>query len=289
MEEKYSWHCHTCNCVFDVVFDKSENETNMSHKHDIKCMFCNVDLGNICNFSNNIIYRKKPEKHNALWTFVEEMVLLKNVIENKNYNYMCNILKRTHDSIHRKKQNLLIFIKKNIDVNDISDVKKKFLDQLSLYYDIDETIQIFNVDCSENKYKKFTPEEQNELKKFIEIIGQIRSNYFKSKLKKKKSIKWLNNLMKINKINIIHEQNEGEYNIPNTLYKADGYCKETNTIYEFHGCMYHGCIVCFNKNDKNKKIEKENEILYKNTLEREEKIKKLGYKLVTIWEHEFKN
>ena len=32
---------------------------------------------------------------------------------------------------------------------------------------------------------------------------------------------------------IQHALNGGEYKIHNSMYKADGYCKETNTIYEF--------------------------------------------------------
>jgi len=35
--------------------------------------------------------------------------------------------------------------------------------------------------------------------------------------------------------NIQHALNDGEFLIPNTKYKSDVYCKETNTIYEFHG------------------------------------------------------
>lgn len=28
------------------------------------------------------------------------------------------------------------------------------------------------------------------------------------------------------------------------LYRVDGYCKKTKTIYEFLGCWYHGCLEC---------------------------------------------
>lgn len=45
-----------------------------------------------------------------------------------------------------------------------------------------------------------------------------------------------------------HGGNDGEYHIPETNYKADGYCKETNTIYEFHGDFWHGNPYIF-KND----------------------------------------
>ena len=45
-------------------------------------------------------------------------------------------------------------------------------------------------------------------------------------------------------MNILFRQqkymNIGEYYIPNSKYKADGYCKENNTIYEFLGDFWHG-------------------------------------------------
>lgn len=41
-------------------------------------------------------------------------------------------------------------------------------------------------------------------------------------------------------VNIQHGNNIGEFRIPNTKYSADGYCKETNAIYEFHGDYWHG-------------------------------------------------
>ena len=27
-------------------------------------------------------------------------------------------------------------------------------------------------------------------------------------------------------------------------HKVDGYCEETQEIFEFHGCFYHGCTKC---------------------------------------------
>lgn len=42
--------------------------------------------------------------------------------------------------------------------------------------------------------------------------------------------------------------NAGETNIPGTRYKLDGYCKETNTTYGYHGCyFFHGCLDCLSE------------------------------------------
>lgn len=53
-------------------------------------------------------------------------------------------------------------------------------------------------------------------------------------------ILWLNFISLYYNIYIQHAENSNEYVIPNTKYKADGYCKETNTIYEYHGSYWHG-------------------------------------------------
>lgn len=42
-----------------------------------------------------------------------------------------------------------------------------------------------------------------------------------------------------------HVDNGSEFVIPGTRYKADGYCEDNNTIYEFNGCFYHGCPTCY--------------------------------------------
>jgi hypothetical protein len=80
---------------------------------------------------------------------------------------------------------------------------------------------------------------------YIRPNNHINSNQGCPKCQKikqysKLSIIWLNFISNYYKINIQHGMNNNEFIIPNTKYKADGYCKETNTIYEFHGNYWHG-------------------------------------------------
>ena len=103
------------------------------------------------------------------------------------------------------------------------------------------------------------------------------------------SIKWLEYIQEKDKIYIQHAENDKEYNIPNTKYKADGYCEANNTIYEFHGCMFHGCPKCYDENKINPIIKKQYKDLYKRTLDREQLIRSMGYNLITIWEHDWKS
>lgn len=102
----------------------------------------------------------------------------------------------------------------------------------------------------------------------------------------KKSIEWLDYMAKKNNTYIQHAENEGEYRIENK--RVDGYCKDNNTVYEFHGCLFHGCFKCFDKDKINPFIKKcKNKDLYIKTLEREKWIKSMGYNLVVIWEHDW--
>lgn len=104
----------------------------------------------------------------------------------------------------------------------------------------------------------------------------------------KVSIDWLKHVSLEENIKIKHFENSGEFKIPNSNYKADGYCKKTNTIYEFHGCFFHGCQDCFDYDKENKLIHKTFGELYEKTKKREKFIKEQGFNLVTIWEHEWR-
>jgi len=80
---------------------------------------------------------------------------------------------------------------------------------------------------------------------------------------------------------------DGEYRIPGTKYKADGYHAETNTIYEFHGDFWHGNPEKYSESSVNPINKKTYGELYQNTLKRELEIRNLGYNLISIWENDF--
>ena len=101
-----------------------------------------------------------------------------------------------------------------------------------------------------------------------------------------KCIQWLESIIQSDNIHIRHAINGGEYQIPGTRYKADGYCKETNTIYEFHGDYWHGNPNVYDSNIINESTRCTMGDLYRKTLLKEEKIKELGYNLVVRWEND---
>lgn len=81
----------------------------------------------------------------------------------------------------------------------------------------------------------------------------------------------------------------GEFIIPETKWKADGYDETTNTIYEFHGDYWHAhpSNKRYSKDEPHPRKRETWGQVYERTLEREKKIRDLGYNLVVMWEHEF--
>jgi hypothetical protein len=102
-----------------------------------------------------------------------------------------------------------------------------------------------------------------------------------------KCISWLDNISNITGLYIKHMLNGGEYKIPGTRYTVDGYCEETNTIYEFHGDYWHGNPEVYAPDFTNTMLKTSMGELYQKTIKREEIIKSLGYNLVVIWENNY--
>jgi hypothetical protein len=100
------------------------------------------------------------------------------------------------------------------------------------------------------------------------------------------STEWLEYLMHKEKKFIRHALNfpTGEYTIGN--YKADGYCAATNTVYLYHGCVFHGCRECtrglLHPMTKQPSLE-----VYRKTMQQTIDIKARGYKVRVIWGHKW--
>jgi len=104
-----------------------------------------------------------------------------------------------------------------------------------------------------------------------------------------KSIKWLELMSVIYKCNIRHAENQGEELIwiGGKRYKCDGFCPETNTVFEFYGNYWHGNPKIFQSNFINKTTGITMGILYANTIEREKQIMLEGFNIKVIWESEW--
>lgn len=101
------------------------------------------------------------------------------------------------------------------------------------------------------------------------------------------AIDWLNKIAAKEGIYIQHAGNSTEFAIPGTKFTADGYCKETNTIYEFHGDYWHGNPDVYPEDIMNEVVGKPMGLLYDSTISREHIIRSLGYNLVVVWENDY--
>ena len=117
------------------------------------------------------------------------------------------------------------------------------------------------------------------------------------------AIKWLEWEAKRRGIHIHHARcgHGGERNILGAL--VDGYHPETKTVFQFHGCLWHGCKECY-PNDRQVFVQKKTregkvitrrdtqgqplkrEDAYDLTLIRTQFLRERGYTVVEKWEHE---
>ena len=65
---------------------------------------------------------------------------------------------------------------------------------------------------------------------------------------------------------------------------VDGYATKSGTIFQYHGCWWHGCLRCFA--DRNTRIAhgKTREELYTATVDRTRALRKAGYSVIEKWE-----
>lgn len=112
-------------------------------------------------------------------------------------------------------------------------------------------------------------------KNTIAVIEEEKKDIFS-----KSSITWLSQFK-----NVHHAVNGGEKVICGA--KVDGFDKITNTIYQYHGCFWHGCNKCFSPSTVNHVNHDTMEDLYEKTTRRSKQLKEAGYSLVEIWECEW--
>lgn len=103
----------------------------------------------------------------------------------------------------------------------------------------------------------------------------------------KAQIEWIKRIEIEESVSIQHALwPEGEYKIPG-VGKVDGFCRETNTVYEYHGDYFHGNPNIYHPGDFNERVKKTFGELYDKTVARDKKIKALGYNLVIKWDTDF--
>lgn len=70
-------------------------------------------------------------------------------------------------------------------------------------------------------------------------------------------------------------------------FNVDGFNPETNTVYEFNGDYWHGNPEVYNLDHINSHFKKSFKELYQKTIDKENLLKELGYKVISIWENDW--
>ena len=87
---------------------------------------------------------------------------------------------------------------------------------------------------------------------------------------------------------IKHVRNGGEQCIrtSTSIYYVDGYEPISKTVYEFHGCLYHGCPTCYPDRDIRHYATPDRTVqeLYNATLNKRMDLLRAGFKVLEMWE-----
>ena len=106
------------------------------------------------------------------------------------------------------------------------------------------------------------------------------------------AIRWIKSESRLRKLKgVRHAENGGEYTIPGTSLRVDGYHKPSKTVFEFHGDCWHGNPDVYKPNDKPNPFRPEAtaRTLYKETLAREQRLRDLGFTVVVMWQNDYCN
>ena len=98
------------------------------------------------------------------------------------------------------------------------------------------------------------------------------------------SIRWLDECQKLLRLRIQHAENLGEFKIPGTRYRADGYNRRFNLVFEFLGDYWHGHKSAIAGGAERTGFLKQRRA---KTLERFNKLLSLGYAIAYIWEVDY--
>ncbi|CAG2220677.1 unnamed protein product [Mytilus edulis] len=99
---------------------------------------------------------------------------------------------------------------------------------------------------------------------------------------------WMDYLNHTRGLDIKHKLNTGKEKKIGS-YPVDGYDANTNTVYQFHGCYWHGHDCWMTKNVKDQKWRETRQAKYDKTIKTTTFIQAQGYNIVEKWECHFRN
>ena len=130
--------------------------------------------------------------------------------------------------------------------------------------------------------------------KFLEkdLVGLIpHRGYVQNDVQSRIALVWLSFLDQCYYANDLKfarkDKGEKKITLEHTFVKVDGFHQESNTIFEFYGCEWHGCQKCYTDTSKSFLTGLPMIHLYSAMKQRELRLIDLGYNLETIWECEW--
>ena len=225
-----------------------------------------------------------------------------------NQNYIGEIPSKKHYGYNQMKtedrQKFLQWYDDRVNENYVFDFKKELIEYCKSDVDILRR-------CILKFRQNFINQENIDPLKYITIAGVCMAIYRGNYMPKNTiavvdnvvqtdnyselSIAWLDYISDKNKIKIQHALEGGEKVIKcmNNNLKVDGFCKSTNTVYEFQGCFWqgcfwHGCPDCYKPDVINNKNQTDMVTLYNKTQYKNNKITSASYNLIEMWECKLK-
>ena len=169
----------------------------------------------------------------------------------------------------------------------IKDIKK-----LAKTYVCNDCGAQFTQACSLQRHERTCRKGETEIicqeEKLAPPLSKYDMTFYDKGHISKPSIEWLEKTAKQLKIHIHHAMcgHGGERHVLGA--PVDGFEPKTCTVFQFHGCWWHGCPRCFT--DRGRKIcqGKTRDELYAATIARTRALRKAGYRVIEKWECQYK-
>ena len=118
---------------------------------------------------------------------------------------------------------------------------------------------------------------------------RLADNELKPKSSVRMAIEWLERVAHKEGIHIRHQLSNTEKRIGSRKLPVDGFNAQTQTVYQFHGCYWHGHDCALNRGKEfNEKRNKPMSELLEETRANTEYIRSKGYRVVEMWECEWR-
>ena len=136
--------------------------------------------------------------------------------------------------------------------------------------------------CRKGETEIICPEE-----KLAPPLSKYEMTFYDKGYISKAAIEWLEKTAKRLKIHIHHATcgHGGERHVLGA--PVDGFHSNTGTVFQFHGCWWHGCPRCFANRGRKIRHGKTRDELYAATIARTEALRKAGYRVIEKWECQY--